>query len=244
MKLSRLLMTMLAGLVLTCVPGIVSASPLGTLDISGIGNVRVGVNFIDFAPLGGGTGVFNVSGTDQNFLGIPLGSLGTIKDLADPPATPGTAILIPSFITVPTPGTLFTFSLERIFLGGGPACTVAPTVGNSCSPTELVANTPFLLTQNRAGVSVSFSVLGTLTDNRPGATAPLSLPYRGLFTAQFTKPTNDTVPEILASLVSPGYVESSWSAEFTSVPEPVSFVLIGGGLIGLALGARRRHVRS
>lgn len=237
MKHSTLLSKLFIAALALILPGMISAAPVGTLDIAGLGVVQVFADRIDFSPLGGGTGTFIVTGTDGTFTDVPLGTTGTITDLTLAAQPPGVPINLANFMVVPAAGPIFRFSLEQILLGGGPSCAGAPGVGQSCTPSEIVPNSPFLLTQTSTGVVVSFSVMGTVTDVRDAAAAP----YSGLFSAQLTVENANTVPEVLAAFGpgGAGFVESSWSAQASVVPEPVSFLLIGGGLVGLVLVRRR-----
>jgi hypothetical protein len=207
---------------------------IGTLDIAGLGRMRVSAMEIDFEPLGGGTGLFIVTGVDGDFTVLAPGSdTGVITDLNIATAPPGPPLAVPidPFVIVPVPGVIFSFNLERIPLGGGPSCVPPPPVGGSCSPTEVVPNTPFVLTQNATGVTAQFNVLGTVTDLRDLS----SVPYEGLFTLQFTQANADTVAEVLSAFGpgGPGFVQASWSAQFTSIPEPgpVLYLLSGAFLL-------------
>ena len=216
--------------------GVASAAPIGTLDIAGLDIVRISATEIDFGPLGGGTGDFIVTGRTGGYLTIPPVSEGDITDLNIATAPPGPPLAVPidPFILVPVPGALFSFNLEQILLGGGPSCAVAPGVGGSCTPSEIVPNSPFLLTQTATGVTVSLSLRGTVTDLMDTS----SLPYDGLFTLNFTALNQDTVPELLAAFGpgGPGFVDSSWSAQLTSIPEPGTWFTMIGAL--LVLGSR------
>ena len=218
------------------------ASPIGTIDVAGLGNASVSVATIDFGPPGGGVGAFLVTAGDGSFAVVPPGSVGTIADLDLTLAPPGPPLGTPvtPFLVAPNPGALFAFDLRQIALGGGAPCTVAPGVGGSCSPSEIVANTPLLLTQTSTGVAVSFSVNGVVFDLTDGSSAP----YAGLFTMNLTRSEQNTVPEVLAALATPdggGTFSSSWSAEFTVVPEPGTTATLA---LGLATFAARRARRS
>jgi len=234
----RLLCVIIAAVAMV---GAAVAGPIGTLDFAGLGVMRISATEIDFSPLGGGTGDFVVTGVSGVFLALPLGALGEITDLDIVTAPPGAPLGTPvdPFVVVPVPGSLFSFSLGQIPLGGGPSCVPAPAVGQSCTPTEVVPNSPFLLTQNAGAVTASFTVRGTLTDLSDSSTAP----YAGLFTMNFTQPGADTVAEVLSSFgpLGPGFVESSWSAQFNAaVPEPGTLLVVGGALLMLPGFLRRR----
>jgi hypothetical protein len=80
------------------------------------------------------------------------------------------------------------------------------------------------------------SVRGTVTDLLDGTSAP----YKGLFTFNITSVS--TIPELLSAFGpgGVGFVESSWSAEFNSIPEPASVFMFLGGLGLVSLGLWRK----
>jgi hypothetical protein len=222
------------------VASVASGAPIGTIDIAGLGNVRANLTTIDWHQSIVGSGVFIVTDADGTFAS-EIGALGRITDLNISTAAPGPPLAIPidPFIQTPTSPVRFVFNLERIFLGGGAPCTPLPPVGGSCTPSNLVPNSPVLLTQNSGSVGGSLSLRGTVTDLLDGRTAP----YKGLFTFNLTRREVDTIDEVLTALSNPGgYVASSWSAELTTlgIPEPATFLLCGAVLLAAGRFRRKR----
>jgi hypothetical protein len=164
--------------------------------------------------------------------------------LVAPPAFTGTATI--NDLTVPTSfgeagfmsfvgsGINMHFDLTGLGPGSGLACTSTMVNGDSCSA---FAGSPFLLTKNNLGTSVSLSANGTIADT----VGPLSF-WSGAFTTQI----NGQTPLQIETTINTagGTIRSSFSGEFdvTTVPEPVSMALIGGGLMALAAIKRRKRV--
>ena len=105
------------------------------------------------------------------------------------------------------------------------------------------------MTQTNTGVTVSLSVSGIVTDATGNAN------YEGLFTLNFTPANQDTVPELLAAFGpgGPGFVDSSWSAQFTStaiggpppvIPEPATWFTMVGALLFLGGGYAAKKIRQ
>ena len=172
---------------------------------------------------------------------VPLKSTGTITDLSTARAAPGAPLAFPidPFLVLPVPGTMFSFSLEQIDAGGGVDCAAPPAPGHSCTPVSVLAQSPFVLTNDGGtDVRVSFSARGTVTDLLDYTTAR----YRATFTATLA---GTTIPDVLGALAANGRVESSWSAEFNSspAPEPCTVLLMAAGLL-LAGCAKLRHAEK
>jgi len=160
------------------------------------------------------------------------------------------------FETVQSPlaGGMVQFNLTSIV-------TPATPVGNNCStfsPSAVCApggGSPLILTQEGSSqVNVTFSVdLAAYT----GTSATGTTPYLGVFSTNLSGslPTMagnpfsgaaDTIPDILGFIGDGGTITSTWSAQesaLSAVPEPLSFVLLGSGLVGLSLLGRCRRTR-
>lgn len=205
------------------------ATPTGTLRIANCdgGGVTVTANTIDWLPVGGGVGCI-VTGTPTNITysggTLGVGVPGTIKDLPTAPLT--------DFMTFTGAGDLH---FELLGLGPGPANLNCAGLNpfESCSA---FAGSPFALTLAADGQQtiVSLRAFGTVTD----ATG------YGSWNGSFSVTIPDLTPAQIASIINTpgGSVTSTDSGSFilTAVPEPGSFALIGGGLIGLALFRRRQ----
>jgi hypothetical protein len=235
------------------VPGYLQATSIpigggGILQISNLPGQLVGVigtciNWGIPAACQTTTGISDsVSGSDPADFIFP--STGTIKDLPAGVATP-----LVDFETVESPlpgGTVF-FDLTGIVIPGPFGDCSSAALNNSCNPG---GGSPFDLLQVTADqVSVSFSVDEIAYT---GTSATGSTPYDGIFTTQLSGdlPTvagnpfsgdADTIPDILDFFAAGGAITATWSATESpaAIPEPMSFVLLGSGLVGMALWSRR-----
>lgn len=204
----------------------------GTLNTTG--SARVTADTIDFLPLAGGDGNFNIPADDEgtgDFVGLSSGEVdGSILDLMLPGDPVGVLFSKPGFMTfVSFPG--LSFELTFIAPGVNGACGAA-----TCTP----PGSPFNLQNITTGSTASFSISGNVTDG----IGPTSV-FTGTFTTQFD---NLTYQQVLAQFEDQGFVQASYSAQFTvkpsgsvpEIPEPASIFLFGAGILGIGLIKRRR----
>jgi hypothetical protein len=234
----RALVLGLALLALATLPQSASASVMGHLVVGtcGAGDVAVTATSINWTPdvsgfvscllVSGGTNVTSVG--DGNLIAPPVfAGTATINDLTVP--TSGGEAGFMSFVGS---GVNMHFDLTGLGPGSGVLCTSGMANGDSCSA---FAGSPFLLTKNGTSTSVSLHANGTIADT----VGPLSF-WSGAFTTQIN---NESPLQIEAIINSGGTIRSSFSGEFdVTVPEPVSLLLIGGGLMALAVIKRRKRV--
>jgi hypothetical protein len=249
--MTKLTFTLLAACGLTFLaPTRSYASLISGGSFDGSGDFNVGATFLNWncnqpgdaacATAPANKGDFTVSMATGTFAQY-LNTFGLVTDINNSSEPLNTPVSLPDFITFDLNGNE-TITLNLIPLGNDP--TSADCVGLShCTPENAALATAqnplglsaFNLDQNGTGVAASFGFMGTIVDSS-GATAPIS----GTFTSQFN---NATPEEALAQFFAAGSngLNKTYSSEisFTVVPEPMTFSLIGTGLLGIGLLGRR-----
>ena len=222
------------------------ATPIGILSVSQCagGGVTVTLTTLDWlTPTGGGNGCL-VTDVPTNVTytgGGPLNAgdtTGTIKDLSLGGPTPVLDFMF--FSDQPN------LHFDLISLGPGAANTVCSAALNPNNPNCSVApGSPTILTPTATGTTVTLSAIGTARD----LSAQISN-WSGLYTAQFPAVTPAQLQSAIlsgtsiAGFCTGGACTDSYSGSFTvtTIPEPVTPVLIGAGLLALASLRRRRSL--
>jgi len=200
--------------------------------------------FLTFA--GCGTGVLGAAGClDAGINGPNEG----IEINGNVPLTPSTVLPENNFLTFAGNGTTHVaidYTLTQVLAGSTNSNCAGLGQFQSCSINILGQTSPIVLTLEGTGTTATLNLLGTVSDG-----VGIAANWSGKFSATFPTTTPEQILLALcpsgtctAADVTANRTEStsnSGTFNSTTVPEPsYTVVLIGGGLIGLAMAIRRK----
>jgi hypothetical protein len=180
-----------------------------------------------------GTGVFSTANGqnaihDLNISTQPVGSAFSPFDFIDFLTNPSLPSLMLTFIVPGNGGTAGC---------GQPAAATTPP--QTCTPENPPFGSPFTFQNNSAGGQVTGS---SATWTFSGVTADNAATWQAIFTAQFI---GQSYQDVLSSFTTVGSTQKQYSANaqvfISTVPEPGTMALMGGGFILFWAALRRRR---
>jgi len=225
----------LGAMTLASMPLAHAALLTGTLNTTGTAIISLGsITFLDNDLSVNGPAAAQL-GSFQSI----AGTAGSIMNITNPPDATG-PLSVPDFITFQAaPNISFTLTFLLPGIDGAAGCVATPAAaGQVCTP-NVPAQSPFnLQNTSSSSSSASFDIRGIETDSSTGQSIAIN--------GTFTTPITESYQQILATVEGGGSFTTAFSAQFTTAPEPGTWIELGMGLglVGISSAYRKRFKKN
>jgi len=174
--------------------------------------------------------------SEDVFGALRAGDIVRMKNLLTPgnggtfgpgPVVPGSSFLLSNFVTLADG---IDVDLTGLSISSDvPVCTEQPVPSGTSFECRAQTGSPVVLSQSASGVTAILSLVG----NEHSSGSSVYTPVIGKLSANFTSGTDATIAGLLGDFSSSGFIETSFSANLSTVspvPEPSSVLFVFMGL--------------